>query len=137
MLAPLVFRADVKPCPTEFIADTLTTTKALNPSEYGDAVKTLIGMIHHNYVITGDVAPLQSVVSAVQTNPVVSCISMKYAVIGAPLELDQVQAIYTPPVVESIDVVTELTQLGTAAAVIVVIGDQIPDPHLLSALTLN
>jgi hypothetical protein len=83
-----VLSVEVNPCPTELNADTLTTTKALNTKEYGVVVKTLIGMIHHSYVFTGDVAPLQSVVSDLKRVAVVaSYISIRYAVIEAPFEL--------------------------------------------------
>jgi hypothetical protein len=62
---------------------------------------------------------------------------MRYAVIEAPLELGVDHAILTPPVDESIEVVTVVTELGTEDAVIGVTDEKTPVPQMFFAATLN
>jgi hypothetical protein len=44
-----VFRLETGPYPAEFIADTLTSTRALNDSENGTAVSKDIGIMQYFY----------------------------------------------------------------------------------------
>ena len=92
ILAPEVFTAEVVPLPWELDAVILTYTKESNVKEYGDEVKTAIGIIQVLEVIIELKDPLQSVVSADQTLPLLA-ISIKYDVIDYPFELGNDQEI--------------------------------------------
>ena len=79
-------------------------------------------MTQYLLVITIELAPLQSAVDAIYVEVLFTLISIEYDVIVELPSAGAVHEILTPPVEESIDVVTALILAGTVVDMIVAGG---------------